>query len=551
MEIQGCSRWWTVLAFVPAILAAGCSKENNVAITNNNTTTVVNNTTVVVGESGGRVESSSHASAEIPEGALAEDTEITVGEAVEGTFPALAADQIARSKVYAFTPHGLSFAKPVTITLPHTAGPGSDVRVLTASPEGQWSEAAVVEVGPDSVKTSTTHFSFFVSTTPVSSHGTSKFPTETFAQRCDASKSPQSSEVPFKTTKIVELPIGFDWDTGWIPEGYDELQTRAHVQVPLKTTVGLSGTLKATWPDGTLSLTPDPGGTTVDVDLGLSLETSAKIDLTVQGTATNWQGPVPYPQNVDFHVLAAGKWDSFGFDTPALLASAKTEEVQLFAINMLQLAEMPVEVSQGGLSFTVSGEMNAIFQMNSIALGTQMLTSKDGTVPFSPPTAELTITPKGQVHYDGVIHLFPKMNVVASDEPFAMPTLDYPVTIPLGDQEFLFDATNVTIPLPKLVVTKSDQANFGAVQVGGDRPGEIEVTNQGAQAACVVAVTEGPDAASFVIEQDSFQLASGQASAVKLRFKPTRKGPHAAVLTLGSNDPVSPLLAVELNAQGE
>lgn len=77
-----------------------------------------------IGPAGGRVESAGVV-VEVPAGALAEEVSIAIAEATGGA-PALGS---ARSKVFAFTPHGLKFAKPVTITLPLTAAaePGDTV----------------------------------------------------------------------------------------------------------------------------------------------------------------------------------------------------------------------------------------------------------------------------------------------------------------------------------------------------------------------------------------------------------------------------------------
>lgn len=75
-------------------------------------------TSTAVGPAGGEV-TLDGVRVVIPEGALAE--EVSVGIAVAGSdAPALAS---ARSRSYAFTPHGLTFAKPVTVTIPLTGAP--------------------------------------------------------------------------------------------------------------------------------------------------------------------------------------------------------------------------------------------------------------------------------------------------------------------------------------------------------------------------------------------------------------------------------------------
>ncbi len=71
-----------------------------------------------IGHAGGIVEVTGGAKVAIPAGALAADTKITVSE-VESDVP-LPDGLFSAGKAYSFEPHGLTFAVPVTITLPFT-----------------------------------------------------------------------------------------------------------------------------------------------------------------------------------------------------------------------------------------------------------------------------------------------------------------------------------------------------------------------------------------------------------------------------------------------
>ena len=70
-----------------------------------------------IGPAGGTVAEASGAQVVIPQGALTRDTEIAVTQTGAGA-PALPADITAVGPIYAFTPHGTSFAVPVTMTVP-------------------------------------------------------------------------------------------------------------------------------------------------------------------------------------------------------------------------------------------------------------------------------------------------------------------------------------------------------------------------------------------------------------------------------------------------
>jgi hypothetical protein len=58
-------------------------------------------------------------------------------------------------------PHGLAFAKPVTISVPFTGG-ASDLLLLTAQPGGEWTIVANSTVSGTVITAQVMHFSFFV-----------------------------------------------------------------------------------------------------------------------------------------------------------------------------------------------------------------------------------------------------------------------------------------------------------------------------------------------------------------------------------------------------
>ena len=70
-----------------------------------------------IGPTGGTVTEASGANVVIPAGALTQDTPIAVAQTSAGA-PALPAGVTAFGPIYAFTPHGTSFAVPVTMTVP-------------------------------------------------------------------------------------------------------------------------------------------------------------------------------------------------------------------------------------------------------------------------------------------------------------------------------------------------------------------------------------------------------------------------------------------------
>jgi hypothetical protein len=115
-------------------------------------------TTTTIGPNGGTVESGG-ASVTIPAGALAEDTEIGVAE-VAPPVP-LPSGYVARSPVYAFTPHGLSFSSPVSIAIDYTETADTVLRLADAS-DTTWEPAAGATFASNVASLQTQSFSFYV-----------------------------------------------------------------------------------------------------------------------------------------------------------------------------------------------------------------------------------------------------------------------------------------------------------------------------------------------------------------------------------------------------
>lgn len=117
-----------------------------------------------IGASGGTVEVAGGPKIEIPEGALAADTEVTIASD-ESAAPA--AETTSLGTMWLFGPEGLQFAKPVKVTLPFDAAKiaagrtADEVRIVTA-PKGTTAWTALAStVAAASVTAEVTHFSYF------------------------------------------------------------------------------------------------------------------------------------------------------------------------------------------------------------------------------------------------------------------------------------------------------------------------------------------------------------------------------------------------------
>jgi hypothetical protein len=117
-----------------------------------------------VGPSGGRVEVSSGASVTLPAGAVTQTTMIGVATAPTGAMPTLPPTVAPVGDMVALTPHGTTFAAPVTVHIPfdRQRAAAHDLRLYTALPGGAFTAVDGARVGEGAIEADVRHFSFFV-----------------------------------------------------------------------------------------------------------------------------------------------------------------------------------------------------------------------------------------------------------------------------------------------------------------------------------------------------------------------------------------------------
>ncbi|MCA9583464.1 MAG: hypothetical protein KC416_16805, partial [Myxococcales bacterium] len=111
---------------------------------------------MITAADGGKVELEG-ATLDIPAGALEADTEITVATKTTKSLPD--SDNVA-SKGYDFGPDGLTFLKPVTLTIPATI-PGDKTAVMAFLDGTTWTELGDSATADGKVTATTTHFTTF------------------------------------------------------------------------------------------------------------------------------------------------------------------------------------------------------------------------------------------------------------------------------------------------------------------------------------------------------------------------------------------------------
>jgi uncharacterized delta-60 repeat protein len=115
-----------------------------------------------IGAAGGTVTGPNGAKVEIPAGALATNVEIRIEQTSVGA-PALPGNVTGAGQIFALTPHGTTFATPVTITLPFdpaTVPAGARVKIFkTDAALTQWAEVVGATISGNTLTAQVTGFS--------------------------------------------------------------------------------------------------------------------------------------------------------------------------------------------------------------------------------------------------------------------------------------------------------------------------------------------------------------------------------------------------------
>lgn len=359
----------------------------------------------------------------------------------------------------------------------------------------------------------------------------------------------ECTTAPLFYSKTIELPIAFDFDTGWVPQG-GSLQVRFFLKIPASTTVELEGALETTWPEAMTLATPGGQHGLLKFDYGLDIGAKAKIDTTL----VNWEGNIPFVPQVSWHLTAETKFAPWAF-APGASASAVSPEVRIFEYNLLDMLGIPSAISKGGVALDVKADLKATYQTDRIRIEPSVatdtpITSQDGTTTRTFPGGafvEYDVFPEGRVDYDGTLHLIPTFFAEIIGKDYSLPIIDIPVTFDIGKQDFVFDPVRVHVPLPDLepVAAKLD---FGTIAFGSTKTLSLDLDNVGEAKARASGVL-GASSEGFSLPTTAVLVEPAGSALYPVSFTPKRNGAHETLLTLVTNDPDERFLKVLLTAK--
>jgi MYXO-CTERM domain-containing protein len=228
----------------------------------------------------------------------------------------------------------------------------------------------------------------------------------------------------------------------------------------------------------------------------------------------------------------------------------------------MSLAGIPSQISKGGVALDVAGELDAVYQTDRIRIepatdplsNEPPITSQEGTTTRAfagGPFVEYDVWPEGRVSYTGTLHLIPTLFIEVLGQDFDMPIFDFPVSMPIGDQDFVFDPVRVHVPLPDLAPVTPEVLSFGDVNIGDGRILTLTLENNGEAKARANGFVESEMAEVFTLTTPEVLVdPSGGQGVVKVRFEPDTEGEFETELTLVTNDPDTRFQTVVLRGNG-
>jgi MYXO-CTERM domain-containing protein len=355
---------------------------------------------------------------------------------------------------------------------------------------------------------------------------------------------------PLVYDKKVQLPVAFDWDTNWIPDG-SPLQVRFFVKLPAFSHVQMKGGLLAKWPEA-ITLTPVGLRKTgiIDFDYGLEVGAKAKLDVSVLGQDFGWEGDIPYLPNVDFHVKGQKGFEPWAW-APGATATGFTSKVTIFMVDITDII-IPIPGIGGGISLDVQGELGVNYHTEKV-----VIKPANTPVTIDAPSArhdwvqgawaEYNVHPEGKMDYVGTIHLIPSFYVEILGKKFSIPITDFPYALNLGEQDWAFDDQLVHVPLPDIRPPAKPDLRADKVVVGDETILTIQLPNIGEAMAQIEAKT---DSEVFKPLNPFVQFDPGKSATISVRFTPKLVGTQKATLTLETNDPDTPLILISLEGEG-
>ena len=355
-----------------------------------------------------------------------------------------------------------------------------------------------------------------------------------------------------KFDKVDALPIQWSFDTGWVPAG-SPVEVHIWADIWANTHVALAGRLVSTWPDAlTLEAPGNKEGGDFGFHYGADFGAQGMVSIKVAGQTYSWTGDIPYIPQFDLEVKDHKIFDAWAYE-PGVKLSGVTLPQKIASVGLKDIIG-GIPGLDGGFELDIALQLDATYTTNQIVVTTTdgvaveggPITSaagKSSVKYLSGPSMELDVHPEGTVSYDGILHLVPAFYISVLGQDWKIPVADIPIPFPITDALWSFDPQRVHVPLPDLVLPKT-QIDFGDVEIGQKMLLPYSLWNAGEAKASATITSSDPEV--FPPWDTQLDVDSTITVDSAVRFMPTKAGDFTAHLTITSNDPSDPIQIIEL-----
>ena len=340
-----------------------------------------------------------------------------------------------------------------------------------------------------------------------------------------------------------------DWDSGWVPPSFDEIQVRLTFHLGCSFYADLVGDGVLTWPPSMdLFFEGEPNGGLYGMDIGLQFEGRLKIDIDIDIFDIDWEGPIPFLPTIDLGFFEEDTFDPFllsGNPERPVFLQGRIPRFQLLELGLNDLIGIPDDIA----SLELAIEMDATF--DSYFGGMRIETSdhnrsiyeegeKLRVNPPGEPKYEVDATYYGMVSHQAILFLYltARVELIYGLFEFEFDIFEIPVPMPDMTDTWEFNTEHLVFYLPDIEVADTDyepltEIRFPPTQVGHPRTMHFLIINMGFEDLKGTVKTSEP----FLVRPEEFELASGDEAEINILFSPEGAGDLYGVVRIESNDP--------------
>lgn len=340
-----------------------------------------------------------------------------------------------------------------------------------------------------------------------------------------------------------------DYDSGWVPPSFDEIQVRLRFHIGCSFYAELEGDGVLTWPPSMdLFFEGYPNGGLYGMDIGLQFEGRLKIDIDVDIFDITWEGPIPFLPTIDMGFFEEATFDPFllsGNPERPVYLEGRIPRFQLLELGLNDFIGIPDDIASLELAIEMDAQLNSFF-------GGMRIDTSDHNRSIYEEGQKLRVNPPGEPKYEVdatyyamvshelimFIYLTARIELIGGLFDWDFDLFSIPIDVYETTDTWEFNTEHLVFYLPDIEVVDMDynpltEIRFPPTQVGHPRTMHFIVVNMGYEELEGTVKTSEP----FEIRPEDFSLSPGDEAEFNILFAPEGAGDIYGVVRIESNDP--------------